>query len=134
MSGDRILKFGAIILIESNYYVFLSQTASAVYLAKVIRGNYAFELVQYRERLEYFAEQGNKGAQNKLSENMLFSFVKLTTEEFDDCIVHLLRTQYSSNELDKTEEVVKDLNNNDLEELRKEILEGSFPQDLKSSI
>ena len=129
---DSIVNFGEVIEYEGKEYVYLAATHELIYLARILDHDQTKALLQ---RSDIAFTSGGIPKTTVQTQNVLYSYVILTTREVEERAAHLARTDYPFNSSFVFNKICP-LNKNDHEELRKEILqEGSAaPLGLKSLI
>lgn len=124
--------FGDIIEYELKKHVYLATINNIVYLAKIISGEIAQEIIKARGKLENNAMKGSLSAQQQLNK-LSFCFVILTSEQFEGSIAHCQPPTVNSDKFDYTPDSIK-LNKKDLSAIKDEIINGNYPGGLKEFI
>ncbi|MEK7077154.1 MAG: hypothetical protein AAB967_02890 [Patescibacteria group bacterium] len=113
-----MLTFGKIILFKNNNYVWLvpDPEEEKIHLAII--------LDKEKTRLLRRADDVNAKKYNSSSDSPLFAYVVLTMQDYQECAAHLKDSDgYVDNKDDFS--VLGELNNNDIAELKKRILDGT---------
>lgn len=112
-----IIKFGDVVRYNENEYVFLAQNDGIIYAAKILDKNTTGS-IQKLEESRY-----KKNSIQKVKNNVLYSYVILSTDEFKDRMAHLNNTDKNNFEL--VFDITCTLNNNDQKKIKEEILNES---------
>lgn len=118
-----MLTFGKVFRHRDKLYVFLAEIDSVIYSAKILDCQVSKTLEQ-----AYNQQVVAKGISDR--EQLAWAFVMLTTEEWNNQACHYGNTtEYDG----RFEEIFKELNSQDLENLKKEMLDSSHvPKSLKA--
>lgn len=119
MENERILKLGDIFRIEENEYVFIHLTVDFIYVARIFNINQT-QQVQFL----YNKKLNNGHLQGAAKDNQLYSFVVLTTEEYNERMANFANSQKDANIIP---DVIGRVNEKDLVEIKKEILSDECP-------
>ena len=128
-----MINFGTVVELESKHYVYFIEIDQYVYLAKIIAGELAEEAIQLRASREKKSSKGSLNSQKSLGENIVYSFVILTTEQYKDCIAFCQNPPISSSKFKIINERVV-LNEKDIANLIEEIKEGDYPIGLQEYV
>ena|SRR3990167_106700 len=122
------LTFGDVFRFKEKEYIFLASTQEIIYAAFILNS------VQSKQVITQFDRQRNA---EKMKSNPAYCFIQLRTEEFKDRIAHFARTdagEYSKIDNALYFDKIGKLNNQDIEEIKREIQSGPVPIRLKELI
>ena len=128
MDNENILKLGDIFRFKEQEFVFLYLTTDFLYAARIFNDKQTSQvLTLYDKKYKSGHIRGYAKDQN------IYSFVVLTTEEFEERMASFANTQ---NDTDILPDIIGKINDEDLEAIKKEILSDSCPvaQTLKEYI
>lgn len=120
-----IVTFGDIFRYKEEEYVYLAQNGEIVYAAKILNEEKAEQIL----RLDKL-----KTRNNKIKNNVLYSFVVLSTDEFKGRMAHFYNTD--KNNIEPSFDIIGLLNKKDMKEVKEEILykNSAVPIKLKEMI
>ncbi len=119
MENERILKLGDIFRFKEQEFVFLHLTTDFMYVARIL------DIKQTRDVLTLYERKAKNGHMTGASkDNAIYSFVILTTEEFNERMAHFARNQEDVNILP---DIIGRVNDEDLNGIKEEILSDSCP-------
>lgn len=119
MENERILKIGDIFRFKGQEFVFLHLTTDFIYVARI------FDISQTRQVMSLYERKLQNGHLTGASkDNALYSFVVLTTEEFNERMASFARTQEDVNILP---DIIGRVNERDLKDIKEEILSDNCP-------
>jgi len=120
-----IITFGDIFRYREEEYVYLAQNGEVVYAAKILDEEKAEQIL----RLDKL-----KTRNDKIKNNVLYSFVILSTDEFKDRMAHFYNTD--KNNIEPSFDIVGLLNKDDMKKVKEEILykNSAVPIKLKELI
>lgn len=118
---EQLLTFGDIFKIGGIEFVYLGGDADTTYAAKILSIEETVKLQNIEAR--------KSGTHADLVDSPVFSFVILTTDDFESRAAHLRNPTVSMHSRQYAT-----LNEGDCENLKKEILEGPTPQVLKDIV
>lgn len=121
-----MIKFGSIFRYNENYYVYLGQTEDIIYAARILDREYTQELLRLNTKSE------NRHIRRPVDDSTIFCFVILSTDKFCGQAALLHNSQHDT---DVHPELVAELNNEDIENLKKEIEgQSAIPSSLKEIV
>lgn len=120
-----IITFGDIFRYREEEFVYLAQNGEIVYAAKILDKEKADQIL----RLDKL-----KTRNEKIKNNVLYSFVILSTDEFRDRMAHFYNTD--KNNIEPSFDIIGLLNKKDMKEVKNEILykNSAVPIKLKEMI
>lgn len=105
---------------EVKEYVYLGASPdNIIFLARIPNIDISKQALQLQDRL---AAQPPTQTILRRQNSDLFFIVELTTDEFKNRIAMLTSTDYDVDELDKVQEILPSLNDNDLKNIKEKIL------------
>ena len=131
---DGLLSFGTIIRWNDSHYVFLAEIGQIAYLARILEDeNLKSSLLHRYSQLEKASLQGKFNAQTRLN-TAIYSFVTLTTKEFEGHIALLYPLGNNSTEMESVLNRSK-LNDEDLKKLKRTIIDDQgIPRELREFV
>lgn len=120
MENDRILKIGDIFRFEEQEYVFLYIDVNFVYTARI------FDEKMTQKVNSLYENRLKRGQLSKsVNDNALYSFVILTTEDFNQRMANFAKTQGDVGFV--YPDIIGRVNEVDLEAIKKEIISENSP-------
>jgi hypothetical protein len=125
----NLLSFGAVFTYTDGSYIYLASNGLMTYAAKIVPRKNAHFVDRYENIMRTGSEMSRKAAQD----NRNYCFVELITDGYSGEIAHLERTDDQRDEarFTPTGEVIC---RQDMQTLKKEILDGPMPRGLKKRI
>jgi hypothetical protein len=108
-----IINFGDIFRYRETEYVFLAQTEDTVFAAKIIDGYMAGKIQHLSDNREAIGSRQKR--------NPLYSFVILSTKDFEGQAAHFANTGGAEHQSVKRFDIINALNKKDLIEIKAEI-------------
>lgn len=127
---SAIITFGNVFHYKEKDYVFLAKIEDIIYAAEILNDELSFECKKIRDSV---AKNSTKSY--KFSQNIMFCFVELRTDEFKERVAFYGKPQMDEAP-DSFQNVIGVVNNDDLANLHKELLEDSMviPIELKEQL
>ncbi len=120
-----MFNFGSIFRYKEYYYVYLVQRGEFTFAARIVDPEKTRELSKMRDLK-------SKNPKNRTTEQPLYCFTILTTDEFRDSSAHYGRPEIST---DGGFELISQLNEEDIEKLKQDIKsDGAISPLLKEAI
>lgn len=126
MSENGVLvNFGDVFNYNNDEFVYLAENAEKkiVYAARILNEPNTETLLNHYQKIEYKPSTAHN--------SLVFSFVVLDTEAFRNRVAWFKDTGRDGSRVSKPYQA---LNESDLDKIKREILEGPFPEDLKEKI
>lgn len=122
-----MITFGEVVNYDEAQYVFLAATEKIIYLAKILNSHEA------KRVNNLCAKRQSDGQLAKVENSPLYCFVILSTDNFKDRMAHLGSTghDFISN---LVMDIIGRLNGDDLREIKKTIITGPVPTELKELV
>lgn len=120
--------FGQVFIHGGKSYVYLVQIDEILYAALIIDHSDGRRLIELHDMR---ARKSTPTAQKAL-DSRLYRVVLLTTNEFKDRYAYLYKPDLPANDINP--ETIGDLNKEDKEALRNEIITGTYQGDLKREV
>jgi hypothetical protein len=119
MESERILKFGDVFRFKEQEFVFFYLTTDFMYVARIL------DLKQSQQVKSLYENKVRLGHMtNAARDHAIYSFVVLTTEEFNERMANFAKTQEDVNIFP---DIVGRVNDDDLKAIKKEIISDSCP-------
>lgn|SRR3989338_8347421 len=126
-----MVAFGSIVEIKFEYYVYLAELNQTLYLAKILDKATSEQCLQIRQKNEASAIEGRISAQKRLQNSVALSFVCLRTDEVRGRVAYTGKLGTNAEQVIPFP-VVCVLNNQDMRNIRDEIINGSqYIQELR---
>jgi hypothetical protein len=119
MDNNQILKLGDIFRFKEQDFVFLLLTTDIMYVARI------FDSRQTKQVVELYEKKSLNGHMTGgAKDSALYSFVILTTEEFNERMANFAKNQ---EDINITPDVIGRVNDDDLRAIKEEILSEGSP-------
>jgi hypothetical protein len=121
-----ILTFGDVFTFCDETLIFLTDSISTktVYAVKILDQEKSRQALMLRDKYEYLSIKNEKYT--------AFTLVVLSTKEFQDCVVRIDQPARDASLVGRPP--YKRLNEEDCKKIKEEILNGSYPPDLKEKL
>lgn len=119
MENERILKFGDIFRFKEQEYVFLHLTTDFMFAARIFNTKLTQQVLSL-----YETKVKNGHMRGAAVDQAIYSFVVLTTEEFNEKMANFAKTQEDVNLLP---DIIGRVNDKDLSAIKEEILSEGCP-------
>lgn len=120
--------FGQVFIHRGKSYVYLVQIDEILYAALIIDNSYGRKLIDHHDTQ---AKKSSLAAQKAL-DSKLYRVVLLTTDEFKDRYAFLYKPELPANDINP--DTIGNLNKEDREAIRNEIITGTYQGDLKREV
>ncbi|MBU1071506.1 hypothetical protein KKG65_03825 [Patescibacteria group bacterium] len=125
MPTSTMVSFGDVFNYQGDNYVFLADSPEKkiVYAARILDHQASKKLQKLHDRYEFKS--------NYVPDSMTWAFVVLKTKDFQDCVAWLNNPGHDNSHLCAAH---SKLDEDDLIELKKQVLERNLPPDLKEKL
>lgn len=127
MAGTLLISFGDVFNYSGNTFVFLAESIEKkiIYAGRVLDPENSVRLEKFCEKQQYKS--------NYNPDSTAYSFVVLKTKAFQNCAAWFNKPDIEGETANMRPQHLK-LDKEDLKEIKKIILDGAFPQELKERL